>query len=304
MALQRANEYKPKNMDWLIPKFLPKALTVLSGEPKSGKSALACHIAHSLITSSPFLGEEIGEFKSPIAWLGFDSYWKEEVKERMGKWETEMVFMDSAPVTDEITWRVDALEMKKLGVKLLVVDHLYGLAESLDLDRAYEIDKVLKPIMDIVNNFEIPVLLIAQSGKGASGRAAHSVNLEGKARQLIRILSSNTRQTNIQIKGNHIGTENLKIALSPEECNLLDNSQKKVFQERSDLDLVLVKKIFEEAPWEALNNQSALGRWLFSIEATNSEESGRVKVSRLIKRKLLQIDKSNGWQLVKGEAFN
>ena len=93
IKLTRINEYEDEQQDWLIEGFLCPWLTLLSGQPKYGKSLLAGHIAISLIQETPLLGHSVTGSNHVIAWLGYDPGWKQEVSTRWLEASRAMTFM-------------------------------------------------------------------------------------------------------------------------------------------------------------------------------------------------------------------
>ena len=83
MELTLASDWEDNSEEWLIPQLLCDSITLLSGEPKSGKTALACHLIRSLITKEPILNVVPTQKKLSVVWMGFDSRWQREVKERV-----------------------------------------------------------------------------------------------------------------------------------------------------------------------------------------------------------------------------
>ena len=62
--LTNALEWKPKELNWLIPGLLCNSITLLSGEAKMGKTLFAGNLARALINQTEILGKQPrqGEF--------------------------------------------------------------------------------------------------------------------------------------------------------------------------------------------------------------------------------------------------
>ena len=182
------SEFEEVREPWLIEGLLCNSLTLLSGEPKSGKSMFAIHLVKSLFSNEPLLDCVPSQSNHKVGWVGYDANWQWETKERLGEFQSRVVAFDpprsSAP---EWGWEQIADKAKELGCTLVVIDHLYGLSDELNLDHANEARVALKKIRLLYTEYELPTLLIAQAGKGAAGRAAHSVQLEGEARHLLQL---------------------------------------------------------------------------------------------------------------------
>ena len=77
MTLTNALEWKPKQLDWLIPGLICDSITLISGEAKMGKTLFAANMARALINQTEILGRQpkSGEFR--VAWMGFDVQWQQ-----------------------------------------------------------------------------------------------------------------------------------------------------------------------------------------------------------------------------------
>ena len=79
MMLTLAAEWNEPADNWVIPGFICGSRTLLSGEPKAGKSTLAGHLASSLIHQTPFLGQTPNEGFHKIICMWFDASCQNEV---------------------------------------------------------------------------------------------------------------------------------------------------------------------------------------------------------------------------------
>ncbi len=78
MLLTSASDWKPQPLDWLIPGLLCDSLTVISGEPKMGKTLFAANLARSLINQTEVLNQQPKQGNFRVAWMGFDMGWQQE----------------------------------------------------------------------------------------------------------------------------------------------------------------------------------------------------------------------------------
>src|SRR5690348_979030 len=59
--------------DWLLKGFLARGcLTLISGDPKAGKTTFCIHLAHAIATGTPFLGREANA--SPVLWVDLEQH--------------------------------------------------------------------------------------------------------------------------------------------------------------------------------------------------------------------------------------
>lgn len=291
-------DYEIKREPWLIEGLLSDALTLLSGEPKSGKSLFAAHLSTSLLTGAEILDCRPRPGGHKIGWIGFDSNWKEETKSRLKDFRSKVIFFEPpTSLTPNWSWENIGEVAKNHHCTLIVVDHLYGLSDNFNLDHAHEAKAALQKIRPFYNLYEIPTLLIAQAGKGAAGRAAHSVHLEGEARQLIQLdgRGANGIRT-LKIIGNNTKAGSHKIKLTLDSCEYTkvnkDESQYKEKRERSGVDFpVLARELLSKSQDKDKKSVSALARFDFEhqISGRGTVQSSRTLINQLKKASLISF---------------
>ena len=106
---------------WLIDGMVCPWLTLLSGQPKHGKTILAGHIATALINNQPLLGKAVKPGDHQIAWMGYDGGWRDEIVSRF-KYRANNKIATYAPIRtiDENLWREFAHTLKEDGTTLLI----------------------------------------------------------------------------------------------------------------------------------------------------------------------------------------
>ena len=300
--LQKIDDYSETQEDWLIPGLLGSSLTLLSGEPKIGKSLFAAHMVKALLNEEQFLGSVPNPAQHKIAWVGFDSNWVKELKERIPKNMGNLYIHPPINYRENEKWTELSNSLESEEISLLVVDHLYGLSDGLDLNNHNEVDIAMRPIMEIVNKKSIPVLLIAHAGKGGYGRAAHSIAIESKARHLLRLTGISRKTKSLVIKGNRIGEESFKINLCIDSCELIESTATKT-RERTGVNIEYAQKLLHQAPPDALSNKSAAGRWFHQVGISGTDEAGRQLVSRLVRGGLLVLPAGSNLQIVAGNKL-
>jgi hypothetical protein len=292
IKLTRINEFDETQEDWLISGVLSPWLTLLSGQPKHGKSILAGHMAISLIQEKAFLEREVTGTNHLIAWIGYDPGWKQEVIQRWGDCsQNQIILIDTIRSLDAGIWLQLANDLRSNGVTLLIIDHLYGLAGALGLNDAEHVAVITNLLRPIYEDFGIAVLLIAQAGKGefSKGRAAHSVAIEGEARALIRISDKKRDGSrNLELISNTSGDETLKVKLSPEQIELKQSksSTEASTAQRESPDAV--RKFLLQADPDHLTSWSGAGRELRRLGFSTSNNGGRSMAKRWEEQRLLQ----------------
>lgn len=297
MKLTLAREWNEPMEPWLIPGFLAGTRTLLSGEPKIGKTMLAGHLISSLIHQSPFLGSQPVEGFHKVAWMGFDASWQAEYLLKFPFEQDFVFFADTIRFDQSAEW--DQLEKLLIDKQcsLLVIDHLYGLAGTLDLNESHEMMKALEPIIRLQENSNVPILLIAHAGKTGTGRAAHSTVLEAQFRHLLRLTGS-TRGSRREIvsMGNLCTSTKYFVEMGLREISTLGSSGESENlrkRERTEVALKQAKRFLAEAPSEAKRNFSTAGRWFAEKGESTSAEGGRALAKKLLKQELFASPTDN-----------
>ena len=289
MTLTCAEMWNPIPHKWLIPDFICDSLTIISGEPKSGKSMLTGHLVASLIYGTEILNRTPEPGKYNVAWLGYDAGWDSELLSRFPQTNGQLFLENPIIYNDDQKWSQYRKELVESGINLLVIDHLYGLAEEVDLDESHEVDKVFRNLKPIYEELGIAVVLLAQAPKGGTGRAAHSQALDGKARHLVRITGSvRSHSRQLSLVGNNMASQTLKVKLTPEE--ILIQGTKNSIKSEHERDGTMIencKRLLAEASTKALSSAKAAGRWLHEKEMCETPGAGRTRVNRMIEGGLL-----------------
>ena len=303
MKVVLASEWIEESEEWLIPHLLCDSLTLISGEPKSGKTSMAGHIVRSLVLKQEILGFKPTDKAIKVAYMGFDFKWKREISDRLDDLTNLFYLPDSATYNSTEEWDSLADQMIALGINFLVIDHLYNYANEADLDRQNQVQMVFGPIMKLIEKTGAAVLLLTQGARNQGGRAAHSVAIEGQARWLLR-LSSGQHNKTLKTTGNNAEPREFKIRLTPKILELVEG--KPAAKERKPADGGLPDRarfIMDNAPIEAKESTTKLGSWLASQNlGLNTPKSARTAVNNLIKGELLSRDGVKG-RIIKGPKY-
>jgi hypothetical protein len=283
-------DWTESSEEWFIPTLVCDSLTLLSGEPKTGKTALACHIIRSLITGIPIINSQPLAREFRIGIMGFDSKWRREIQNRLPELMNEVYFVDPIHYKNLEEWSELNEEVNILGINYLVIDHLYGLGAGAELDRQHQFQEVQMPIQAFMNATNAGVLLIAHAPKGSDGRVAHSMASEGFARWLLRLKGFGKIRT-LTALGNNGETIVRKIKLTPTSITLVESGKTESESSNSDADgqlPVRANYILDNCPSGIRDNAKAIGKWLSEQNLGISDpESGRTAVNNLIRGKLL-----------------
>lgn len=296
--LTNALEWKPKELNWLIPGLLCNSITLLSGEAKMGKTLFAGNLVRALINQTEILGRipKQGEYR--IAWMGFDLEWQQEFSNNFDDIRGNVWFADTTNYKNSDGWRELAKVCYMQEINLLVVDYLCGLAPGIDLNYSHFVDEAFYPLLEFFNATNIPILLLHHANKTGSGRAANSVLIEAKARLIGRISGQqNKKNKTIEFIGNQIETHKLSVVIKPEGVEFAEGKPKK--KEKSDSDeiglLLLQAKVFnKECPPEMRKSAVKAGQWMVEKQFAGTPGYGRKRINEMLNAGLLKRNGEKG----------
>jgi len=283
------DDFDEADIPWLIDGFVCSSLTIISAQPKHGKTMLAGHITISLITGQPLAGRAVKGDEHLVAWMGYDPGWKQDVRNYWApKANNRILLYPTIRNHNPEHWKelLDSLIAKK--VTAIIIDHLYGLAGPISLNDAENVATLFALIRPIYES-GIAVILISQAGRSewGKGRSAHSVSIEAEARSLVRIYDKkNNGVRKVELVSNSRGEEVLNVILTPEEFSIFEAPEKKKVVRESPNE---VRMALRNAKPEELTSWSAFGRGLFRIGLTQNEKAGRTKSTRWREQSLIKM---------------
>lgn len=284
------DDFNEEDTSWLIDGFVCPSLTLISAQPKHGKTLLAGHIAISLITGQSLAGRAVIGDNHLVAWMGFDAHWKQEIKDYWApKAHNRIIFYNAIRNHSSEPWRELLESLTSQRATVLIIDHLYGLAGELGLNDAENVATVFSLIRPIYES-GISVILINQAGKSdySKGRSAHSVAIEAEARALIRIYEKRVNGVRkIDLISNSRGEETLNVIITPDEFSFYEVAEKKKVVRQTPNE---VRKFLQQAKPEELTSWSAFGRGLVRLGLTKNEGSGRQKSTRWREQSLVKLE--------------
>jgi len=279
--------------EWLVDGLICPSLTLLSGQPKHGKSLLAGHCVIGLINQTEVLDRIVKRGHHIVGWMGYDPGWHNELRQRWQPLANNRIkIFEPIRNSNVQLWRELAEELHRQFITVFVIDHLYGLAGAVDLNDATEVSKIFTLLRPIYDEFGIAVILIAQATKSpwGNGRSAHSVALEGEARSLVRIYDKKPNGARkLSISSNTFGEETLNVTLTDSEFTLRTKAKKEVSapSERESPDQVR-KFLALASPLELSRGWKGAGRELYRLGWSTSPNAGRAMAKRWGNQNLLQ----------------
>ena len=284
---------------WVIDGLVCPYITILSGQPKVKKSTLATHIALAVINQTEFLGKKVNTKTNKVAWIGFDGGWRGEIITRCdGKANNSILFQPGFTSLNASDWTTFGNRLVQNQIGLLIVDNLYGYGD-LQLNDHYEAKKIFNCLNQIVNDFGIPVLLIAHSPKGGgSASAAHSNIIKASARVLLELKGeAKSGVRSLTVIANELPGEKLSIKIGLTSTEFSDVKLTK--EKKSDREEmgVLVKDAHtfnQECPFESRKSARAAGKWLCEKGLSGTPGAGRTKINNMLVAELFTRDGANG----------
>ena len=291
------DDYHEKPSDWVVDGLIGPYVTALSGQPKVGKSTFATQIALAVVNQTPFLGREVKSKSNKVAWMGYDSGWAFELKDRCGdNAQNSILLQKGIPNVIPNDWDELGQYLFDLGIGLLVIDHLYGFAGGLTLNDNQEAFKVTNCLNAINIKYGIPIILIAQAPKtNNSAGMAHSNILKSSARVLLEMSgTSRAGKRSIVINGNEVANERISFRIEPQHIELMDKEVEKASKQVRDYQAFLDKarKFFTEAKGDELKSIPKAAPVLIRLGFSETQGGAEVMLRRWKGKKLIEVTSS------------
>lgn len=288
------DEYPETSDDWVVDGLICPYITALSGQPKVGKSTIATQIALAVVNQVPFLDREIHSKSNKVAWMGFDSGWVGELKDRCGDNAKNSILMQRG-MTNLIPsqWSQLGQYLSDKDIGLLIIDHLYGFAGDLNLNESQEANKVVNCLNAINAQYEIPILLIAQAPKNNyQGGMAHSNILKSSARVLLEMSgTARSGKRTLVVNGNEVASESISIKIDPRNVELLQTTEAKKSKQDRDYaqNLANANRFFADARVGELARVATATSILLRLKISSSLSGASKMLYRWRNAKLIEI---------------
>ncbi|MEU0638148.1 AAA family ATPase [Streptomyces albidoflavus] len=291
-------ERVPYEDAFLIGDLLTTKITILSGEPKAGKTLLSAGMGIALLNGEPsFLGQPIHQKLDHIVYGLTDDGAPEEMKERLhGAVPDDAVTI--FPVEDPGDsgyWAGIASDLSDMRPGLFVLDNLIrALAPGEDIASSVTAQRIMRSLRPI-SEAGIPTLVVTHTPKGTGeGMSVSSSPIGGRAiaagaRGLIALRNSGKHGRRIQTASNRARDDlDLSVTVSPasatSEVPLWERAKPRLqvvdLPKAKPWEEALVERIIEEQP-EARALKPLSERYAASVG--RSPETVRQKLSNRLK---------------------
>lgn len=197
LEITRLSEVQSTDVEWLwYPYISFGKLTIIQGDPGSGKTMLVLYLAGLLSTGSPLPTEEKNVKHEPITVIyqtSEDGY-EDTIKPRLEKFENvdfnNIVFIKedhcSLTMLDE---RIEQAIIQE-NAKLLVLDPIQAyIGQTVDMNRANEMRPLLKNLMTIAQKHQVAIVLVGHMNKGKGSKSSYrnlgSIDIPAAARSVL-----------------------------------------------------------------------------------------------------------------------
>ena len=181
LEITRLSEIQSTEVEWLWYPYIPLGkLTIIQGDPGSGKTMLILYIASLLSTGSPLPTQTNNIISEPmtIIYQTSEDGYDDTIKPRLEKFKqvdfNHIVFIKedkcSLTMLDE---RIEKAIIKE-NAKLLVLDPIQAyIGQNVDMNRANEMRPLLKNLMRIAQSHHVAIVLVGHMNKGKGSKSSY-----------------------------------------------------------------------------------------------------------------------------------
>ena len=181
LEITRLSEIQSTEVEWLWYPYIPLGkLTIIQGDPGSGKTMLILYIASLLSTGSPLPTQTNNIISEPmtIIYQTSEDGYDDTIKPRLEKFKqvdfNHIVFIKedkcSLTMLDE---RIEKAIFKE-NAKLLVLDPIQAyIGQNVDMNRANEMRPLLKNLMRIAQSHHVAIVLVGHMNKGKGSKSSY-----------------------------------------------------------------------------------------------------------------------------------
>lgn len=280
-------EVEGSPQEWLVEGLIPaEGTTMVSGPSESGKTTLMLALVRAAITGQPFAGDKRFPVNPPSGggdhcalWLGYDGGWIGSLNRRLGAdplapeaGKRLRVAPDMGKLltlgeggSSRSDWTALGERLAGEGFSLVVIDHLYAVADGLDLNNPSEAAALIRGLRQLEGQGIVPLVIHHASSKGGRGTPMGSSTLIAHRRAGLEV-KKNAKSTTVAVHANDapemtlsldrlapgpvtvrsFQPANHKRVESAREDSEVSTPETATSQERSVLSVVLARNVLEQ----------------------------------------------------------
>lgn len=197
LEIIRLSQVQSKEVEWLWYPYIPLGkLTIIEGDPGSGKTMFILYLASLLSTGSPLPNEYCNTIHEPytVIYQTSEDGYDDTIKPRLERFDktdfNKIVFINedvqSLTMSDN---RIEEAIIRE-NAKLFVLDPIQAyIGQNVDMNRANEIRPLLKNLGDIAKRNNVAIVLIGHMNKGKGAKSTYrglgSIDIPAAARSVL-----------------------------------------------------------------------------------------------------------------------
>lgn len=197
LEITRLSKIQTTEVEWLWYPYIPFGkLTIIQGDPGSGKTMLILYLASLLSTGSPLPTEDKNIKHGPlnVIYQTSEDGYDDTIKPRLEKFKNvdfdRIVFINedkcSLNMLDE---RIEQAIIRE-NAKLFVLDPIQAyIGQNIDMNRANEMRPLLKNLTTIAQKHQVAIVLIGHMNKGKGSKSSYrnlgSIDIPAAARSVL-----------------------------------------------------------------------------------------------------------------------
>lgn len=329
-------EVEDSQQEWLVEGLIPaEGTTMVSGPSESGKTTLMLALVRAAITGQPFAGDKRFPVNPPsrggdhcALWLGYDGGWVGSLNRRLGADPLPPEAGKRLRVAPDMgkfltlgeggrsrsDWTALGQRLAGEGFSLVVIDHLYAVADGLDLNNPSEAAALIGGLRQLEEQGIVPLVIHHASSKGGRGTPMGSSTLIAHRRAGLEV-KKNASSTTVTVHANDAPEMTLsldRLAPGPVTVRSFQPANRKrdesaredsevgtpetvTSRKRSDSSVVLARNVLEQGEQVPAAYEAAAA-YLISC----GFDASRQKLRTAINKKLLKVEDGK-W--CAGESF-